>query len=817
MEHVDIARVAVAAAPYAIDKPYDYLIPETLAEKVRPGVRVTVPFGRGNSSSEGIVLARIRGEKTPKLKRLYSVLDEKPVLDEDGLAMAFFLRQRCFCTMYEAVRTILPAGLWYRIREIYRMAEGADEASFSAIHGGDRIYAALMSLGGSSDEAQLQSAVDESLSGTLKELCKAGLLVKDSDAQRRVADKHRRMVELAVDVPTALAEADRKEKRSPQRSAALRMLTTTDRIAAAELIYYTGVTSAMLKSMERNGLVRFTEEEELRVPSAPEVSAGAPIVLNEEQEAAFASVCELTGRDEAAAVLLQGVTGSGKTEVYIRLVREVLARGKTAMVLVPEIVLTPQMMRKFLSYFGDRVVMLHSELKLTERYDQWKRIRRGEVDVVLGTRSAIFAPLKNLGLIVMDEEQESSYQSENSPRYHARDAAKFLCTRHNAVLVLGSATPSVESAWCARNGIYHPLYLRRRYNERALPCVTIADLRQEIRNGNPGAVSEPLRRELEANIARGEQSILFLNRRGNSRMLLCGECGKTPECPRCSVPLTYHSANGRLMCHYCGHSERMTEICPECGGFLKTVGTGTQKVEEELRELFPDAGILRMDADTVGGGHDKILKTFETKKIPILLGTQMVAKGLDFENVSLVGVLSADLSLYVDHYRAAERTFSLLTQVVGRAGRGSKRGRAVIQTYTPGNDVILAAAEQDYDRFYESEIRMRQIRRYPPFADLITFTVSGTEEGRVLRAAAALREELRHAVSVPEMRDSAPEVLGPAPAPVVKVNNRFRYRCLLVGKNDKITREIVSRILKEFSAHRENRGLHVYADCNAME
>ena len=487
------------------------------------------------------------------------------------------------------------------------------------------------------------------------------------------------------------------------------------------------------------------------------------------------------------------------------------------MVLVPEIILTPQMMRRFRSYFGDRVVMLHSELKLSERYDQWKRIRRGEVDVVLGTRSAVFSPLKNLGLIILDEEQESSYQSENSPRYHARDVAKFLCTQQNAVLLLGSATPDIQSAWLAREGIYQSLLLRKRYNEQALPKVTIADLRQEIRNGNSGTISAHLRKELGENLSRGEQSILFLNRRGSSRMLLCGECGHIPECPRCSVPLTYHSANGRLMCHYCGHSQRVLEECPSCAGKMKRVGIGTQKVEEELRTLFPGVQILRMDADTVSGGHESVLREFEEKKIPILLGTQMVAKGLDFENVSLVGVLSADLSLYVDHYRAAERTFSLLTQVVGRAGRGTKTGRAVIQTYTPGNDVILAAADQDYDRFYESEIRMRQIRRYPPFADLFTFTVSGTEEGRVLRAAAQLRDALRQAVSVPEMRSSAPEVLGPAPAPVVKVNNRFRYRCLLVGRNDKTTREIVSRMLKDFAARRENRGLSVFADCNAME
>ncbi len=817
MERVDIARVVVAAAPYSIDKPYDYLIPAQLSDGIRPGVRVTVPFGRGNSSSEGIVLACASGEKTPRLKAILSVLDEEPVLDADGIALAFFLRQRCFCTMYDALKTILPAGLWYQVREVYSLAAEPEDPRFSNVRGGNQVASALQAYGGSADRERIKAACGITATETLRLLCKEGLLTVETEALRHVRDKMRRMVELAVDTESALEEAAKREKRSPARSAVLRMLASAGRTAAADLRYYTGVTIPALKSMENAGLIRCLEEEELRIPDVDDVSPGAPILLNDEQEAAYRSVCDLTRKGKPSAVLLQGVTGSGKTQVYIRLVQDVLAQGRTAMVLVPEIILTPQMMRRFRSYFGDRVVMLHSELKLSERYDQWKRIRRGEVDVVLGTRSAVFSPLKNLGLIIMDEEQESSYQSENSPRYHARDVAKFLCTQQNAVLLLGSATPDIQSAWLAHEGIYQSLRLRKRYNAQSLPKVTIADLRQEIRSGNSGTISEPLRRELEINISRGEQSILFLNRRGSSRMLLCGECGHVPECPRCSVPLTYHSANGRLMCHYCGHSQRVLEECPVCSGKMKRVGVGTQKVEEELRELFPGVRILRMDADTVSGSHESVLREFEEKKIPILLGTQMVAKGLDFENVSLVGVLSADLSLYVDHYRAAERTFSLLTQVVGRAGRGSKTGRAVIQTYTPGNDVILAAAEQDYDRFYESEIRMRRIRRYPPFADLITFTVSGTEEGRVLRAAAQLRDALRQAVSIPEMSSSAPGVLGPAPAPILKVNNRFRYRCLLVGRNDKTTREIVSRLLKDFAAQRENRGLSVFADCNAME
>ena len=822
METAVIVKVAVSAAPYSIDKPYDYLVPEPLLETAVPGVRVTVPFGRGNRSSEGIILARTTGEKSQGLKPLASVLDREPVLDADGIALALWMRQRYFCTLFEAVKTILPAGLWYRFQETWRLAdpemdrETAD-ALASSVHRAGGVLDVLYACGGSVGLEILRDACGEEVSATLKALQKAGVVACETSAKRRISDKTRRMVELTVSAEEALAITEPKRRSAPMRYEVVRLLAATGRASGADICYFTGASMQTLRGLEKAGIVSFTKEEELRVPVPQQVEPGAPIVLNGEQQAAFDHILTLTKSGKPEAVLLYGVTGSGKTQVYLRLVQEILEQGRTAMVLVPEIVLTPQMMRKFSSYFGEKVAMLHSSLRMTERYDQWKRIRRGEVRVVLGTRSAIFAPLKNLGLVILDEEQESSYQSENPPRYHTRDIAKYLCARQNATLLLGSATPSVETAWASESGAYHKVLLRHRYNAHSLPQVTIADLRQEIRAGNPGLIGADLRRELEENLSRGEQSILFLNRRGNSRMLLCGECGHVPECPRCSVPLTYHSANGRLMCHYCGHSQRTPEACPECGGIMKHVGTGTQKVEEELRELFPEAGILRMDADTATGGHEKILQKFESQRIPILLGTQMVAKGLDFENVTLVGVLSADTSLYIDNYRAAERTFSLLTQVVGRAGRGGKIGRAVIQPYTPGNEVILSAAQQDYDRFYESEIRLRRLRRYPPFADLFTFTVSGTEEGAVLRAAAGVRETLRRLCALPGLAASQPEVLGPAPAPVLKLNNRYRYRVLLVGRNDKATREQVSWLLKEFALDRANRGLNMFVDCNTME
>ena len=819
METADMVKVAVSAAPYSIDKPYSYLVPESLAAAAVPGVRVMVPFGRGNKESEGLILARVQEPKLPGSKAIRQILDSEPVLDKAGIDLALWMRGRYFCTVFEAVKTILPAGLWYGLREIWSLAMEPETARSAAvgIPGAWQVLDLLEKQGGKADIRVLRDVLGDGAEKPLKAMKKAEILACETDAKRKIADKSHRMVELAVNTEDAYALTEPKRRSAPARYEVVNFLATAGRTPAAEVSYYTGASARTLKAMEKAGLIAFSEEEELRVPSLDDVEPGPEIVLNEEQQRAFE---EILGRVQAAkpsVTLLHGVTGSGKTQVYLRLVQETLALGKTAMVLVPEIVLTPQMMRKFSSYFGSRVAMLHSSLKMTERYDQWKRIRRGEVDVVLGTRSALFAPLKNLGLIIMDEEQEGSYQSENVPRYDAREVAKYLCVREKAALVFGSATPTVETAWAAEQGSYQKALLRRRYNENALPEVLIADLRQEILNGNPGLISTPLRQELEKNLAAGEQSILFLNRRGSSRMLLCGECGYVPQCPRCSTAMTYHSANGRLMCHYCGHSEPAADTCPECGGWMKHVGAGTQKVEEELRELFPEAGILRMDADTTAGGHEEILQTFERERVPILLGTQMVAKGLDFENVTLVGVLSADISLYVDNYRAAERTFSLLTQVVGRAGRGGKTGRAVIQTYTPGNDVIRCAARQDYDAFYESEIRMRRLRRYPPFADLFTVTVSGTEEGRVLRAAVSVRETLRQLCRRPELAAGEPEVLGPAPAPVVKVNNRFRYRCTLVGKNDKATREMLAWLQKDFAKDSANRGMNLFVDHNAAD
>lgn len=817
-----LARVAVSSVPYAADKLYTYRVPDELKDTAAPGKRVLIPFGRGNRRSEGFVLDIVREEDKPVYKPIDTFLDDAPLLDGRDIRLMRWMKARYFCTYYDALKTLLPGGVWLKSQEVWKLNEAvsAEEALAAVMPDTleETLLHAVLSAKGA-ERAALNELGGERTGKALRTLEQQGLLVCETTMKQRLSDKTARMVSLCVSAEDALAAVEPKRRSAPVRYAIVELLSREGTLSSAEISYYTGATMQTLRGLKKSGLVEFSEQEVLRVSSAESAEKAEPFTLNGEQQAAFEGLSALLGHEGGSAALLYGVTASGKTQVYLKLIEETLRRGRSAMLLVPEIALTPQMMQRFSAQFGPDVVMLHSALPLTERYDQWKRIRRGEVRVVLGTRSAVFAPLPDLGLIILDEEQEGSYQSENPPRYHARDIAQFRCAQRDALVLLGSATPTVETAYYAKRGRYQVFSLHKRFNDLPLPEVLIADMKDELRQGNDTSIGSALQSELEKNIARGEQSILFLNRRGSARMLLCGECGYVPECPRCSVPMTYHSANERLMCHYCGHSEAVMERCSECGGLLKRVGSGTQKVEQELAALFPNTPVLRMDADTVAAahGHEALLKEFTQKNIPILLGTQMVAKGLDFENVTLVGVLDADLSLYVQNYHAAERTYSLLAQVVGRAGRGERVGRAVIQTYHPENEVIQAAAKQDYEAFYQNELRLRRLRRYPPFADLFTLTVSGSEEVRVIAAVRALCDALRLASAKEPLRALEPEVLGPAGAPVVKVNDRYRYRVYLCGRSDSVLRRTVSEYLLAFYARKENRGLDIFADCNALQ
>lgn len=749
MPDVTIAKIAVSGIPFRLDRPFDYAIPLDMKEKVQPGVRVEVPFTRANRRTEGIVLALAPIGAYEKLKPISEVLDETPILTQAQIKLALWMHERFFCTVYEAVKAMLPAGLWFK------------------------------------------------------------------NGKRRVSDKYVTMAALAVPAEEAAEAAEQKRRRAPQQSELLRTLCAIGRAALPDLREFTGASLQSVRALRDAGLISLEDVPVYRRPEAPEVERQPLPKLNSEQTKAFKGILKLAGGKKASGALLFGVTGSGKTTIYIRLIAEMRRRGKTAILLVPEIALTPQMLRTFSSHFGDDIAVLHSSLSAGERLDEWRRIKNGEAGVVIGTRSAIFAPAEDLGIIIIDEEQEDSYKSENAPRYHARDVAKFRCAQDNALLLLGSATPDVESRWRAEQGSYAYFTLSRRFNEQSMPSVEIVDMKRELRRGNGSSISERLRSEISENLERGEQSILFLNRRGANKLITCVDCGFTYSCPNCSVSLTYHSFSRRLMCHHCGYTQRLDEHCPECGGTLKYVGTGTQKLEEELHELFPDTPVLRMDTDTVApaGGHDMLLERFQTERIPIMVGTQMVTKGLNFENVTLVGVISADQSFYAGDYRATERTFSLITQVVGRSGRFEKPGRAVIQTFTPENETIRQAARQDYESFYRAEIELRRLQALPPFTELLCITMSGREESLVLGCAAKARDELLDATR----SESGVRVLGPAPLSVLRVNNNYRYRVTLCAPTGRGLRRFVADIVARYSSDKQFRGVSVYADTNPSD
>ncbi len=817
----NIAKIAVSAATFWTDKPYDYAIPGQFAETLRPGMRVLVPFSRSNRKCEGIVLA-VTGESAyGQLKPIAAVLDDAPILTPAQLKLALWMRERCFCTVYDAVKAILPAGLWYDIQEKLTLSEGYDKALAydAAGKSGQQcmVLDVLFANGGTCEKSQVERAFGEtSPDVAIRALAKKGVLTQNSQEKRKVADKMREFAVLAVSGEEAMAEAAAKQRRAPAQASVLKLIAEVGRVSVAELKYFTGCTAQPVKALEKAGLIRMEQEEVYRhkVTFSGEL---LPLpVLTDSQQIAYEGIKSLTDSGKPACALLLGVTGSGKTTVYLHLIDEMRKQGKSAILLVPEIALTPQMLQTFSSHFGEEIAVLHSSLSVAERYDEWKRVKKGEARVVIGTRSAVFAPVDNLGILIMDEEQEDTYKSENAPRYHAREVAQWRGLKENALVVLGSATPSVETMYYARTGRYILCSLSGRYNGRGLPSVEIVDLRRELEQGNASDVSYPLQDAIRQTADSGKQTILFLNRRGNSRALVCVDCREAPECPRCSARLTYHSANERLMCHYCGHSQPVPPRCPACGGPLKRVGSGTQKVQEELEALFPDLELLRMDADTVSAAnpHEKLLDRFKNENIPLLLGTQMVAKGLNLPNVTLVGVLDGDLGLYNDSYRVAETTFDMLTQVVGRAGRGESSGRAVIQTLVPEHKVITLAAAQDYEGFYQLELGLRRVQQCPPFGDQTLVTFSGPYEARVLRGAVKFRDSLTQLLKTPAYGEENCTVLGPAACPVAKINYNFRYRLTLRCTMTKPLRLALAHFIRAFSQDKEKRGVSVFVDVN---
>ena len=812
MEQI-LALVGVENVAYHFDVLYGYLIPESLREKARPGSRVFVSFGSGSGKRQGVIFECAVPQSGKRYKPLLDVLDDPPLLSDEMLDLARFLKDRTFCTFFEAAKVQLPASFNVRVVAAYAAVRPAPAVRLNDAE--QAVYDFLSAQGCALEKNEiLRTCGQDTGADTLDRLVRKKCVLRSYAPTRGVGDLTVRTAALAPEYAEGTILPD--DLTDKQRRVA-ETLSDVGAVSVKELCYFTGVTAAVVKNLEKRGVLTVFDCETYRVPQVRLVDRAAKreLTLTPAQQTAFS---DLRKQYETAGgvALLYGVTGSGKTSVFLKLIDSVLADGKQVIMMVPEISLTPQMMAIFKGRYGDAVAIFHSALSAGERKDEYRRVRDGAVRIALGTRSAVFAPFDNLGLIVMDEEQEHTYKSESSPRYHARDVAKFRAKRHGALLLLASATPSVESYSYAKKGIYTLHTLPERYGAAVLPDVTVVDLKLDRQRGNKHTISIPLLDLLQKNLDAGKQSILLMNRRGYNTFVACDSCGSVAVCPSCSISLTYHAANGRLMCHYCGYSAPFTTRCEHCGkNSLRYAGTGTQKIEEELKTLLPDARVVRMDTDSAAtrDAFEKKLLAFGNGDYDVMIGTQMVAKGLNFENVTLVGVLNADLSLHNDDYRSEERTFDLLTQVVGRSGRGESRGVALIQTMTPENGVIRLAQMQDYPAFFDTEIRIRKALIYPPYCDLCVLVCSGEDEAKTLRAAQSLLDRLK-ALAAGDYADQKMIVLPVMPPRVGKVNNRFRFRIIIKCKNTRRFREMIGRLLSEFGSKPAMHDVSFSADVN---
>lgn len=815
MNSVTIARVAVEGALYSFDKEYDYIIPESLIDSVQKGIRVMVPFGNGNKRHFGVVMDVFQGQSVGKLKKVTAVLDKAPLLGDEMCALIRWLKERTFCTCYEAAKAVLPAGINLKMVSSYVASKEIPHEEREKLSETEKqVYDFLVERGCYVSRKRICAVLGfREDCEAIDSLAKKGYIVRNDEAATKSSDATMRMVRLTDKFKT---EGEKVKITAKQRSV-LTLLEETGSASVKEICYFLGITPAVVKALENKGFVESYSCEYYRKPySAADIKIEAQeSPLTQEQNDAYIKIINQY-KNGSGVSLLYGVTGSGKTRVFLKLIRDVLNDGRNVIVMVPEISLTPQTINIFRRYFGDDVAVFHSGLSIGERMDEWKRVKRGEAHVAVGTRSAVFAPFENVGMIIMDEEQEHSYKSESSPRYHAREVAGFRCAYNKGVLVLASATPSVETFASAVKGKYQLCTLRNRYGKSALPKVIVADMLNEHSNGNRSSISGVLRDELRKNLENGRQSILLINRRGYNTFAVCEKCKKVVTCPSCSISLTYHIDNGRLMCHYCGYSEPFTSQCHECGeNAVRYSGFGTQKIEKELSDMFPDARILRMDADTTmtKNAHENSFADFGAGKYDIMIGTQMVAKGLDFENVTLVGVINADQQLYNDDFRSMEQTFSLLTQVIGRSGRGALEGRAVIQTMTPENPIIQLAAKQDYDSFFRSEIRIRRAMIYPPFCDICAVGFVGESDIYTHGAADIFLELLKEKLKG-EYKDQKVIVLGPMAPKIARMSNKYRFHLIIKCKNSKRFREMISDSMISIMKDSRFKQVSVFADIN---
>ena len=803
----EFAKVIVDVPAMQTDQPFTYHIPPELTQLVQVGMRVEVPFGNGNRHIQGFVMAIVADPETDApLKDITRVLDLAPVLNTELLALADYMKEQTFAFKITCLQTMLPAVMKAEYQKFIRITDVAQaQAAGIATN-------LLAAEAGEVPEIDWQQAETTGLLPTLLRLRQAGGAEIRYQVNKKNKIKMMRLVASLITTPEQAEEIKSQLRAGSKRKEQLVDLLLAAGDAALPVKHYTdaGISNATLNQGATDGWLRYTEVETYRDPFANrEFATTTALALNPEQLAATEAILAAAKSERPETFLLEGITGSGKTEVYLQSIAEVLDHGKTAIMLVPEIALTPQMVERFKSRLGDAVAVLHSGLSQGEKYDEWRKIEGGEAQVVVGARSAIFAPLENIGLIIVDEEHEATYKQDETPRYHARDLAIWRGEYHHCPVVLGSATPSLESRARAQKKVYTLLPLSQRANpEAALPSVEVVDMKDEYAKKNPGNFSLVLKEKIADRLAHGEQIVLLLNRRGYSSFMMCRDCGHVVGCPNCDISLTLHMDVKKLRCHYCGHEEGIPQTCPECGSRkIRYYGTGTQKVEEELSGIFPEARILRMDVDTTRkkGAHERILKAFGEKKADILLGTQMIAKGLDFPDITLVGVLNADTALNLPDFRASERTFQLLTQVSGRAGRAQKPGEVVIQTFNPEHYAILLAQRQDYEAFYRQEMAMRHRSGYPPYFYTVKITVSHQEEQEAARKIFAIARDLATELSPQAV------MLGPTPGTIARVKNRYYYQLIIKYKREPHLQPALKALLED-SQLAQRQGLLISID-----
>ncbi len=812
-----LAAVALDNTHFSFDKKYDYILPDTMVSSAFCGCRVLVPFGRGNAKRQGVILELHEGDAAGK-KEIAALLDTKRYLSDEMVEMISFLKERYFCTYFDALKAVLPKGINYRTDAVYfAVKEKLEEAE--ALTGDEKtLYLYLLKK----EIPQSEKALFKTFSLTadnniLPSLLKKGFVLKDNRADRNMSDATQKMLKFLLSEEEYAAMRPHLTKK---QQLAADLLADTGSASLKELLYFCAVTKVVADALVKKGVAAYYDQEIYRTfHNSREILDNKEIVLNDAQQKAYNTILKEHGK-KAQCALLFGVTGSGKTQVYLKLIDDTLAHGKSVIVMVPEISLTTQTLSIFRKRYGDDVAIFHSRLSVSQRMEEWKRVNDKKAKIVVGTRSAVFAPFENLGLIITDEEQEHTYKSEMSPRYNAIEAAKFRCAYHKATLILASATPLVEDYAKAKNGTYLLAEIPERYGSADLPTVTVVDMRDEKdENGEQRIISTRLREQLIKNRDAGEQSILLLNRRGFHTFVSCRSCGEVLTCPHCSVSMTYHRANRRLMCHFCGYTASTDTDCPHCHERDFTLsGYGTQKIEEELQKAVPDIRILRMDADTTMTklSHEQMLGAFAAGEYDVLIGTQMVAKGFDFPNVTLAAVVNADQTLYNYDYRCSENTFDLVTQVVGRSGRGEKKGVALIQTSTPDNPILRLAAKQDYLSFYETENQIRELMIYPPYCDLCLLACISAKEANAAGTAVKCFQTLK-ALNQGEYKDIKIMILGPSPASLAKANNKYRYRLIIKCKNSPRFRSMIRAVLAEIQNHKEYKNTTVIADINPVD